>query len=224
MLDYVQAALAALIVVLTAIPPLRRNKTLTWWGWGLIASAAASCAFALWGAYRSHVETLDGPYRFTPAAIQLGLEAECEVPIVDDPLILTTVPSALYVRGANLGAKNIDFEFFREGEVWRPSKTRITPPVRLFYSTRSVRPSEVNGDRLIYRYVWELNGKTLTFQIPLSKFHALPHGTDWRIRATLYMAGRTLGTYPDDQGKVVFNLSDFAETQLKNLGAGEQGR
>lgn len=217
MLTALQIVLTAIAGALGTLCELRAAGRLTRLGkvFGVVIVAAAT--IALLDDYQRREEARDAPYVFDLSRLTIAIEATYWLPpLMPDSLVLANTPSEFAVLEASIGDYPLQFEVIGIREVWRPSKTRAAGPRYVHYSAQRLRPNDQYPRPSPYKHIWDLDGDTLSFHVPLGLFRQVTERQEWTIRATAVVGTRPFRAYADERGYVTIGLSGLTRDSVRH--------
>ena len=161
-------------------------------------------------------------HKFALGDIKLNLYAENWWSYQPDLVLEQTVPKAIPVEYAFIGSYSFRFDFVAVNALSRPQGYRSPNVVTAIYHATNIQPNVFTSEeKFPFNYMWELNGKSLSFNIPSSKFKPTPvafgqnrKDIDWKVRGELLVGNSLFKATPNRTGELVFTIDGLESNSV----------
>lgn len=221
-LSSIQAFIGFLITILTALfilRPKNHKKGVTRCGQFVFMLALGLLVTSLVKAYVENENENKAPFSFKLEDINLTLYAKRNKAFQIDSEILASTPRAIAAEYLHIGKFTTRTEFVRVPTVDRPWGYRSLPKATLIYHAKNLRPHSLeNHEDFPYKYLWDLDGISVVFRLPLHRFKSEGNEFDWEFAAELRIGGNGFLAEPDKKGNFEIKLNGLDKKTLLSGG------
>jgi hypothetical protein len=215
MIEYWQLGVTATLGTIGTLVPLRKAEKLSTGGYVFVALAIVAFVLSIVQVALAQRERDAERFAFSPAQIFVEMDASYDAPMQADASILATAPSAFGIQEASLNSRPLAFILTAVPEIKRPSRSRTFTSGHVVYFSDKMRYEYPTWPGPDPKLLWDLNGDTLAFRVPVAKFKDVIPDRHWSQRVTITFAGNAFNTWADERGLVSVILGGLDEKQIR---------
>ena len=216
-MEYLNIVFGFIILVLSSFSKFKNKSKITLAGWGIIIMGIAVVGVSFIQKCSNDNELKLRPYEFSLNSLHFTIIAEYTDPNISDSLFINSIPNEITVPYAYIGNYAIRLDLKRVESVYRPVGYRSTFRPSVTYYSINLRKNYLERDPISpYKYIWDLNGQTITLNIPQSSFKILSEKGKWIYTVEFIVGDKIIREELKDNSKWKYEIKGFEKNRIYN--------